>query len=182
MYGDNILMTKVTKQSRHLVLILALFKGKINPSGFLIIKDKNYCKLLWKLHILRYYGINCHIVHNNYYYLITKKYKFMRLYYKIILKRFTPKLIERLTILDLAILYNDIGHINYKKNNNKICAITLNLYTKLSNEVNQLLINYIYQKWHIKFYQLKYKTGYKLCCNTKQANQFLSLIHQYIKM
>ena len=174
------LMSKITKQSRQLLLVMALYKGKINPDGYLEILDMNYQSIYYKYLLLQQYGIMSHITYiNDTYYLRTKKYKFIRLYYKIALKKFTIKLLKRLRLIDLAILYHDIGSIYYKKKNNKIHAISLVLYTKLSKNKNQQFIDIIKQKWNIQFYQLKDKQWYKLCCNTTMTKKFLSLIKPY---
>ena len=173
---------KVTKQSRHLVLILALYKGYITFTGNLIIKDDNRQNLIWKQQLLKQVNICSHIIqYNSQYYLITKKYTFIQLYRKIALKKITPRLIPKLNLLDLAILYNDIGQVRFKKQNGKIHALRLNLYTNSLMSINQLLIDYIKEKWQIQFFQLKYKKYYYLSCNTKMAKKFLQLIDS-IKM
>ena len=175
--------TKINKQSRHLVLIFALYKGYITSTNNLIIKDNNQLRLIWKQKILNKVNIHNQIIqYNQYYYLITKKYKFMSIYSKIAFKKLTNKLISKLTILDLSILYNDIGKLHFKRKNNIIHAIQLSLYTNVSKETNQQLIDYINNKWQINFFQLKHKDKYYLRCNTLMTKKFLKLINSYYKV
>lgn len=192
-YGAYNLM-KTTKETRDLVVYMALGDGYINKSGYLsmrhCLEQKDY--IWWKYNLLKgkvslvepYYVSN-----NGYgsYEMRTRNTRFIKLYRKIIYRRngkkdiANRKLLNKLTPLGLAIWYMDDGGLSQKKDaNGNIKANDLMINTHLSKEDNQIIIDYFSDVWDIKFSQVKNRGHYRLRCGTKEARKFIKIVLPYV--
>lgn len=184
---------KIIKEARNLVLFMLFGDGSINKKGgYLVVrhsvKQKEYIE--WKMKLLRNYGINTtdiYYVSNNGY----GAYEFRTFSHDFIkeMRRYmyTPyknianiKQLNKFNELGLCIWYLDDGGISQAKDKNgKIKSNTLMLNTMLSKEENQIIIDWFFNKWNIKFRQCKNHNHYRLECGTKEARKFIELIKPY---
>ena len=183
---------KIKKESRRLVLYTAIGKGQISKNGTLKIRhdisQKDYCE--WKKKLLNKNGIKTSPIYNvgnDKYEFITKSYKFLKLYRKILYK---PKkkialksIFSKITPIGLAIFYMDNGGLSKKYNTDKtmIKGNELSIDTFSSKEENQIIIECLYEKYNVKFTQKRYKNHYKLRCGTKEARKFIKIIEKFVK-
>ena len=98
----------------------------------------------------------------------------------IILKKIYQKsILNSIESLGLYIWYLDDGSLTKKKENNQVVANILYLNTQAGQNQNQIIIDWFFEKFHIKFYQYKDHKYYRLLCGTKEARKFLSIISKY---
>lgn len=182
---------KTTKLGRNLVLWMALGDGTLNANGYLSIrhsiKQKEY--LEWKRKILKENGIavsEIYYVNNNGYggyEFRTKSYDFIRVWrrrlYKPSKKIYQKSILNSIESLGLYIWYLDDGSLTKKKENNQVVANILYLNIQVEQNQNQIIIDWFFEKFHIKFYQNKDHKYYRLLCGTKEARKFLSIISKY---
>ena len=192
-YGVYNLM-KTTKETRDLVVYMALGDGYINKAGYLsmrhCLKQEDY--IWWKYKLLKgkvsvveqYYVSN-----NGYgsYEIRTHNTRFIKLYRNIIYRRngkkdiANRKLLNKLTPLGLAIWYMDDGGLSQKKDKNgNIKANDLMINTHLSKEDNQVIIDYFSEVWDINFTQVKNRGHYRLRCGTREARKFIKIVLPYV--
>ena len=117
-------------------------------------------------------------------YLMMKSNKYFRVLYKYLYKNgkktIPLKALNRLTPLSLAIWWMDDGCLYAKKRHNKIHAWELYLNTYLSDEENQVIINYFQQKWGIVWKLNHDKGRSRLRCSTKEGRKFLNIIRPIV--
>lgn len=185
---------KTTKETRDLVVYMALGDGYINKAGYLsmrhCLEQEDY--IWWKYNLLKgkvsvvepYYVSN-----NGYgsYEMRTHNARFIKLYRNIIYRRngkkdiANRKLLNKLTPLGLAIWYMDDGGLSQKKDKNgNIKANDLMINTHLSKEDNQVIIDYFSEVWDINFTQVKNRGHYRLRCGTKEARKFIKIVLPYV--
>lgn len=184
---------KIIKEARDLVLFMLLGDGSINKQGgYLVVRhsiqQKEYIE--WKMKLLRKYGINTtdlYYVKNNGY----GAYEFRTFTHDFIkdMRRYmyTPyknianvKQLNKLNELGLCIWYLDDGGISQAKSKEgKVKSNTLMLNTMLSKEENQIIIDWFFERWGIRFRQCKNHNKYRLECGTKEARKFIALIKPY---
>ena len=185
---------KVTKETRDLVVYMALGDGYINKAGYLsmrhCLKQEDY--IWWKYNLLKdklsvvepYYVSN-----NGYgaYEFRTHNTRFIKLYRNVIYGRngkkdiANRKLLNKLTPLGLAIWYMDDGGLSQKKDENgNIKANDLMINTHLSREDNQVIIDYFKEVWDINFTQVKNRGHYRLRCGTIEARKFIKIVLPYV--
>lgn len=184
---------KLTKDSRNLVLFMAIGDGHIRKTGGVLIIRHSVAQreyLEWKRDLLRKSGINTsdvyYVDNNGYgaYEFYTYSHKFIKLIRKYMYtpKKViaNPKILKRLTPLGLYIWYLDDGGLSQiKDSHGNIRANSLMLNTMLTKEDNQIIIDYFWDTWGIKFWQAKNHGKYRLCCGTKEARKFLGIISKY---
>lgn len=113
-----------------------------------------------------------------------KSNKYFRILHKYLYKNgrktIPLKTLNRLTPLALAIWWMDDGCLFAKKRNNKIHAWELYLNTYLSDEENQIIINYFQQRWNILWKINHDKGRSRLRCSTKEGRKFLNIIRPIV--
>lgn len=178
---------KITKKSRTLALGMAIGDGTINKNGYLAIrhsiKQKEY--LEWKRKLLKINGFNCTEVYycnNNgycaYEFRTFNNKSFLsirKLLYKNSKKSISLKALNRLTGLELAIWYMDDGSITTDSRRS-----VLTISTCVTKEENQVIIDYLNNKWDISFGQRKMKNSYALICGTKEARKFIKIVEPFL--
>lgn len=194
--------TKITKESRNLLIALLLGDGTICSNNVFKLthcaQQKDY--LEWKIkqlnqHALRHSGIKSYIKTKGYninvpvYYTQLNIIPFIKVLRKVFYKHKkiigNRKLLNRLDKRGLAIWYMDDGHLNIRKNKD---GRPMGFYIKIStcepkHEV-QVIIDYFKEVWGINFYMFhegKKEDSYSLCCGTKEGLKFISLVKPYVE-
>lgn len=93
------------------------------------------------------------------------------------------KLLNRLSAKEIAILYMDDGHINFRKINNKIIGFYIKISLCLPEKEIQVFIDYFKEVWNINFYKFhegKKENSYSLCCGTKEGKKFITIVKPYV--
>lgn len=184
---------KIKKEHRNILIGLSIGDGYINKNGYLDIwhspkqKDlvdykyslvKDYCNIIPYTRTFKNgfqsYGFR------------TKNKTFLRLLRRVMYKdgkkKITRKLLNRLSLKELAIWWMDDGNksIKYNKKNNKIRALVFRLSTCTTKEQNQIIIDWLFETYGVKFGQTKDKNHYSLICGTKEGKKLSVLLLPYI--
>ena len=193
--------TKITKESRNLLIALLLGDGTISNNNVFKIahcaNQKDY--LEWKLKqlseaALRNNGLKSYIktrgfnVGTTVYYTQLNTIPFIKVLRRVMYKSKkiigNRKLLNRLDARGIAIWYMDDGHINIRKDKN---GRPMGFYIKIAicepKEEVQIIIDYFKEVWDINFYMFhegKQKDSYSLCCGTKEGLKFISLVKPYV--
>lgn len=192
--------TKITKESRNLLIALLLGDGTISNNNVFklahCVEQKDY--LEWKIKQLNEAGLKNNDIKE---YISSKGFNvgktvcytqisiipfikvLRRVFYKPYKNIANRKLLNRLDARGLAIWYMDDGHINYRKTGNKIHGFYIKIATCLPKEDLQIIIDYFKEVWDIEFYMFhegRKKDSYSLCCGTKQGIKFIDLIKEYV--
>ena len=186
-------MKKITKNSRKLILGMAIGDGYISKGNFLSIRhrEKQLGYLQWKRNLLKANGINVTdiqwVQNNNYgaYEFRTLSYKFIHnirnsLYmpYKNIS---TPKILKNMSPLTIAIWYMDDGSISTQSRNGKPYRSLITISTCISKEDNQVIIDYFANNYGIKMNQRKMRNKYSLVISSKEnVCKFLDIVRPYV--
>lgn len=193
--------TKITKESRNLLIALLLGDGTISNNNVFKIahcaNQKDY--LEWKLKqlseaALRNNGLKSYIktrgfnVGTTVYYTQLNTIPFIKVLRRVMYKSKkiigNRKLLNRLDARGIAIWYMDDGHINIRKDKN---GRPIGFYIKIAicepKEEVQVIIDYFKEIWDINFYMFhegRQKDSYSLCCGTKEGLKFISLVKPYV--
>lgn len=192
--------TKITKESRNLLIALLLGDGTISNNNVFklahCVEQKDY--LEWKIKQLNEAGLKNNDIKE---YISSKGFNvgktvcytqisiipfikvLRRVFYKPYKNIANRKLLNRLDARGLAIWYMDDGHINYRKTGDKIHGFYIKIATCLPKEDLQIIIDYFKEVWDIEFYMFhegRKKDSYSLCCGTKQGIKFIDLIKEYV--
>lgn len=193
--------TKITKESRNLLIGLLLGDGTISNNNVFKLshceQQKDY--LEWKIKQLnesglRNNGLKEYISVKGYnegrkvYYTQLNIIPFVkvlrRIFYKPYKKLGNRKLLNRLSAREIAIWYMDDGHINYRKTKNRIHGFYIKIATCLPKEELQIIIDYFKEVWNIQFYMFhegKKEDSYSLCCGTKEGLKFIDIVKPYVE-
>lgn len=190
--------TKITKDSRNLLIALLIGDGTISNNK---VFKLSHCEeqreyLEYKIKLLNNAGIKNNGVKE---YISTCGYNtgkkvlytqlsttefikvLRRIYYKPKKDIANRKLLNRLDLQGLAIWYMDDGHINYKKRDGVIKGFYIKIATCVEKSQIQILIDYFKEVWNINFYSFKEgKDTYSLCCGTKEGKKFIELVKPFI--
>jgi len=184
---------KFSKSSRNALLSVVLGDGHLDKKGSGSIlhsaSQKDY--LEWKIKYLTSEGVKCGNItykdNNGFdaykvYMPVTKWGKILRrILYKEGYKNFySRKLLNRLSAIHIAIWYMDDGGLGHKKENGVITASDLILNTHTTRENNQVVIDYFFEVWGVKFTQVKNRGHYRIRCGTKEARKFLEIVREYV--
>lgn len=193
--------TKITKESRNLLIALLLGDGTISNNNVfkLCHCEEQLDYLEWKIKQLKDAGLRNNGIKE---YISTKGFNtgkkvyytqlsiipfikvLRRVFYKPYKKLGNRKLLNRLDAKGVAIWYMDDGHINYRKSNGKIHGFYIKISTCLPKEELQIIIDYFKEIWNINFYMFhegKKENSYSLCCGTKEGIKFINIIKQYVE-
>nr|DAL12641.1 MAG TPA_asm: endonuclease [Caudoviricetes sp.] len=193
--------TKITKESRNLLIALLLGDGTISNNNVFKLshceEQRDY--LEWKIEQLkdaglRNNGLKEYISVKGYnkgkkvYYTQLNIIPFVkvlrRVFYKPNKKLGNRKLLNRLDAKGIAIWYMDDGHINYRKTNGKVHGFYIKIATCMPKEELQIIIDYFKEVWNIDFYMFhegKKENSYSLCCGTKEGIKFIDIVKPYVK-
>lgn len=192
--------TKITKESRNLLIGLLLGDGTISNNNVFKLahceEQKDY--LEWKVKQLN----NCGLRNNGLKTYVSSKgfnkgkivcytqlniIPFIKVLRRVIYKPKkiigNRKLLNRLSEREIAIWYMDDGHINYRKTKGKIHGFYIKIATCLPKEELQIIIDYFKEVWDIQFYMFhegEKNDSYSLCCGTKEGIKFINIIKNYV--
>ena len=193
--------TKITKESRNLLIALLLGDGTICSNNVFKLahaeQQKDY--LEWKIKQLNYAGIRNNGLKSyvkkcgyntgvNVYYTQINIIPFIkvlrRVFYKPTKVLGNRKLLNRLDAKGIAIWYMDDGHINIRKNKD---GMTMGFYIKISTCLPkselQIIIDYFKEVWDVNFYMFhegKKEDSFSLCCGTKEGLKFINIVKKYV--
>jgi hypothetical protein len=193
--------TKITKDSRNLLIALLLGDGTIQNNNVFKIahceQQKDY--LEWKIKQLneagiRNSGLKTYVSSSGYnigktvFYTKLNIIPFVkvlrRVFYKPIKTIGNRKLLNRLDAKGVAIWYMDDGHINIRKDKNgRPMGFYIKIATCLPKKELQVIIDYFKETWDITFYMFhegKKEDSYSLCCGTKEGLKFIELVKPYV--
>lgn len=185
---------KITKELRNYLIAIAIGDGYIDKSGNIWVwhssKQKDYVE--YKFNLVKtvckhkelltrtvytgdvQYGFKC------------SHSKFTKTLRKILYpngkKTITRKLLNRLDSEHLAIWWMDDGHcsnIYYKPTGNLRSSIST-LSTCVSREENQVIIDWLQDKFGIRFGQRKMKNYYALTCRLAEGRKLRSVIGNFV--
>lgn len=193
--------TKITKESRNLLIALLLGDGTIcNNNVFKLAhaeQQKDY--LEWKIKQLNDAGIRNNGLKTyvktcgyntgvNVYYTQLNIIPFIkvlrRIFYKPKKVLGNRKLLNRLDARGIAIWYMDDGHINIRKDKNgRPIGFYIKIATCLPKNELQIIIDYFKEVWDVNFYMFhegKKEDSFSLCCGTKEGLKFINIIKKYV--
>lgn len=193
--------TKITKESRNLLIGLLLGDGTISNNNVFKLAhcEQQLDYLEWKIKQLnnsglRSNGVKEYISANGFnkgrkvYYTQLNIIPFVkvlrRVVYKPTKKLGNRKLLNRLSAREIAIWYMDDGYINYRKTNNKIHGFYIKIATCIPKEELQIVIDYFKEVWNIQFYMFhegRKENSYSLCCGTKEGIKFINIVKPYVE-
>lgn len=193
--------TKITKESRNLLIGLLLGDGTIsNNNVFKLAHCESQLDYLeWKVRqlneaglrnngIKEYVSIKGFNIGKKVYYSQLNIIPFVkvlrRVFYKPYKKLGNRKLLNRLTAREIAIWYMDDGHINYRKTKSIVHGFYIKIATCLSKEELQIIIDYFKEVWNVQFYMFhegKKENSYSLCCGTKEGIKFINIVKPYVE-
>lgn len=193
--------TKVTKESRNLLIAMLLGDGTISNNYVykLAHAESQLDYLQWKIKQLnnaaiRNNGIKSYIKTKGYnvgatvYYTQLNIIPFIkvlrRVFYKPIKILGNRKLLNRLDAKGVAIWYMDDGHINIRRDKDgRPMGFYIKIATCLPREQVQTIIDYFKEVWNINFYMFhegKKEDSYSLCCGTKEGLKFIDIVKPYV--
>lgn len=193
--------TKITKESRNLLIALLLGDGTICSNNVFKLthaeQQKDY--LEWKIKQLNYAGIRNSGLKSyvktcgyntgvNVYYTQLNTIPFIkvlrRVFYKPTKILGNRKLLNRLDAKGIAIWYMDDGHINIRKDKNgRPMGFYIKIATCLPKTELQIIIDYFKEVWDINFYMFhegKKEDSFSLCCGTKEGLKFINIVKKYV--
>lgn len=193
--------TKITKESRNLLIALLLGDGTICRNNVFKLshaeQQKDY--LEWKIKQLNYAGIRNNGLKSyvktcgynagvNVYYTQLNTIPFIkvlrRVFYKPTKILGNRKLLNRLDAKGIAIWYMDDGHINIRKDKDgRPMGFYIKIATCLPKTELQIIIDYFKEVWDINFYMFhegKKEDSFSLCCGTKEGLKFINIVKKYV--
>ena len=183
---------KIKRESRNLLIGLSIGDGYINKKGFIDIwhspEQKEFVDYKYSL-IKEYCNIKPQtIIRGSFqsYGFRTKCTPFIKVLRRILYKKegktLTRKLLDRLSIREIAIWWMDDGSMSKKinKNTGNIKALVFTLSTCCSKEQNQIIIDWFLEKYNIRFGQRKMRNSYALICGTKEGKKLSKLLEPEI--
>lgn len=193
--------TKITKESRNLLIALLLGDGTICSNNVFKLAHSETQKdyLEWKIKQLNDSGIrNCglksYVKRCGYttgglvYYTQLNIIPFIkvlrRVFYKPNKVLGNRKMLNRLDDRGIAIWYMDDGYINIRKDKTgRPMGFYIKISTCLPKQELQTIIDYFAEVWNIKFYMFhegKKEDSFSLCCGTKEGIKFINIIKKYV--
>lgn len=193
--------TKITKESRNLLIALLIGDGTIQNNNVFKIahceQQKDY--LEWKIAQLkdagiRNSGLKSYISSSGYNKGKTVLYTklniipFIKVLHRVFYKPTkiigNRKLLNRLDAKGIAIWYMDDGHINIRKDKTgRPMGFYIKIATCLPKKEVQIIIDYFKEVWNINFYTFhegNKEDSYSICCGTKEGLKFIEIIKPYV--
>lgn len=193
--------TKITKESRNLLIALLLGDGTICSNNVFKLAHSETQKdyLEWKIKQLndsgirnsglKYYVKKCgYTTGGLVYYTQLNVIPFIkvlrRVFYKPNKILGNRKMLNRLDNRGIAIWYMDDGYINIRKDKTgRPIGFYIKISTCLPKQELQTVIDYFAEVWNIKFYMFhegKKEDSFSLCCGTKEGIKFINIIKKYV--
>lgn len=193
--------TKITKESRNLLIALLLGDGTICGNNVFKLAHSETQKdyLEWKIKQLndsgirnsglKYYVKKCgYTTGGLVYYTQLNVIPFIkvlrRVFYKPNKILGNRKILNRLDNRGIAIWYMDDGYINIRKDKTgRPMGFYIKISTCLPKQELQTVIDYFAEVWNIKFYMFhegKKEDSFSLCCGTKEGIKFINIIKKYV--
>ena len=193
--------TKITKESRNLLIALLLGDGTICSNNVFKLAHSETQKdyLEWKIKQLndsgirnsglKYYVKKCgYTTGSLVYYTQLNVIPFIkvlrRVFYKPNKILGNRKMLNRLDNRGIAIWYMDDGYINIRKDKTgRPMGFYIKISTCLPKQELQTVIDYFAEVWNIKFYMFhegKKEDSFSLCCGTKEGIKFINIIKKYV--
>jgi len=191
--------TKITKESRNLIIAMLLGDGTIsNNFSFKIahaIEQEDF--LRWKIKQLNNHGVRnnglkyytCTCGYNIGKTVVYTQLNILPVFHLLRKIMYQPKkkinnrrILNRLDARGLAIWYMDDGHVNVTYNlSGNVKSLNIKIATCQSKEDNQIVIDYFKEVWDIDFYQFSEGKGtFSIACGTAQARKFVAIIKDYV--
>ena len=183
---------KIKKEHRNLLIGLSIGDGYVNKNGYIDIwhspKQKEYVDYKYSL-IKEYCNVKPYLIHRGgfpSYGFRTKTTPFIKVIRRVLYKKesktLSTKILERLSLREIAIWWMDDGSMSIKKNKKtgSTKALVFTLSTCCNKEQNQIFIDWFFKKYNIKFGQRKMKNSYALICGTKEGKKLSALLEPYI--
>lgn len=119
------------------------------------------------------------------YFRFTKTHRYFRVIHRWLYpggkKKLTRKLLDKLNAQAIAIWYMDDGSLKALKQNGKIHAFNIRIATCFKEkEEAQMVIDYFYEVWDIKFRHMKDKDYHSIRCGTREARKFIKIVEPYM--
>lgn len=118
------------------------------------------------------------------FHLVTRRVKFLKILRKVLYpnnqKTLTIKLLNRLSEQGLAIWWMDDGNRNVQHRDGKVKYIMYRLYTCVSKELNQEILNWFKIRWNLNGYIAKHGNQYIICFGTSEGKKLSNIIRPYI--
>jgi hypothetical protein len=179
----------LSKREKILVLSMLMGDGYLSKEGGLLVthclKQESY--LLWKRNLISSI-VSRTVYFNNSGYpackFATKSFSFFKKLRSYIYseEKISPKILNRVGIIGLAIWYMDDGSLVKKKRNGKINAMEVVLCTYFNKESKALEIIEWFKITHNITFGIKRNKGkFSLRCGSIEGKKFLSLIEKYVK-
>ena len=193
--------TKITKESRNLLIALLLGDGTIQNNNVFKLAhcEQQLDYLEWKIKQLNNAGIrNCGMktytsscgynTGKTVFYTKLNVIPFIkvlrRVFYIPTKKIGNRKLLNRLDAKGVAIWYMDNGHINIRKDKDgRPMGFYIKIATCLPKGELQVIIDYFKEVWDVSFYMFhegKKEDSYSLCCGTKEGLKFVEIVKPYV--
>lgn len=185
---------KITKEDRNNIIAISIGDGHISKGGTITVfhcsKQKEYAEYKFSLvkHLCTHKEILTQKAHTGdiQYGFRLKTTKFTktlrRAMYPNGKKVVTRKLLNRLSPQHLAIWWMDDGHCSmeyYEKTGNIRSSIST-LSTCMSKEDNQVIIDWLFEEYGIRFGQRKMKNWYALVCRLKEGRKLANVIGDFV--
>jgi hypothetical protein len=192
----------LTKEDRNNLIAMSIGDGHIHPNGQLMIShgldQYDFCyykysliKSVCSVPKLRKYFHNQVQKEVKEYYMQTKRLKFLRLFRKILYpfgkKRISIKILNRIGLQGLAILWMDDGNrwIRFRPNHYNSWDVSGRLFLCLDKDQSQLFLDWIKEEYNIDGYMVvkgenNYGKYYTIMFNGRQLQKLSNLLRQYI--
>lgn len=186
----------LNKELKNLLIAMSLGDGYINPKGYLHLlhsqKQKDYLEYKYNLikdickSGIKSTRIKGHRDTPYYYrvYLITRINRFLKALRKSLYienKKFISRsILNRIDDRGLAIWWMDDGCRSPQYRNGKIHSVNYILSTNISKEENQIIVDWLVDKYSIRPNIIKQKDKYVLVFHTRDGRKFSNIIRPYI--
>ena len=194
------LVDRINRRGRDLIIACSLGDGCINASGQLMFNHswKQYEYAMWKYNLLKHNGIKVgkiqRAVTSNGYLKKTIQYRYRtsvtmfnkvlrRVMYNGSSKKYSKKLLNRLTPQGLAIWFMDDGAILRRKYKGVYKGFYLRIYTYCSSEQADEIISYFNEKWDIhptKICEHSKRDLYTINFGAKEGRKLIDIIRPYM--
>ena len=192
--------TKITKESRNLLIALLIGDGTICKNNVFKIAhcEAQLDYLQWKIKQLneagiRNNGIKSYIKIRGFkpgvpvYYTQLNIIPFIKVLRRVMYKEKkiigNRKLLNRLDAKGIAIWYMDDGCINIRKDKGRPCGFYIKISTCEPKTEVQTIIDFFKEEWNINFYMFhegRKEDSYSLCCGTKEGLKFIEIVKPYV--
>ena len=185
---------KITKKQRDLLIAIAIGDGHVSKNGAITVfhceKQKEYVEYKFKL--LKGLCTTNELltrqpkIGTTQYGFTVKVSKFTKALRRILypngVKTISRRILNRFGPEHMAIWWMDDGscYNDYYKNTGNLRSSLSTLSTCLTKEANQVIIDWIFEKFGIKFGQRKMGNQFALVCRTKEGRKLRDVIGNFV--